>query len=266
MKNKVVVSLLKRIEIRQIACNSLSRIRQQRIGLKSIYGVFFLILTVGCTQIDSFESSHISGLKSGEVRKILLMPVDVELYEVGISGIPKPKPTWTQQATHNLEATLDEAFEKRKIQMEFYGVGANPAYVYSPDHLQLVKLHEAVGRSILLHKNTRAFELPTKTDRFDWTLGYGVRILQKITDADYALFLLARDSKINDSRAGMMLATILLGGHGQRGRAQTILLSLVDLNSGDIVWFNLLVNPVEDLRNKKWVRVAVDKLLQGAPL
>jgi hypothetical protein len=41
--------------------------------------------------------------------------------------------------------------------------------------------------------------------------------------------------------------------------------SVVDLNTGDIVWFNRLISTTGDLRNQKEANKSVANLLKGLP-
>ncbi len=50
------------------------------------------------------------------------------------------------------------------------------------------------------------------------------------------------------------------------GGQQVGFASLVDLETGDIVWFNRLVSGVGDLRTAEPARAAVDDLLADFPL
>jgi len=61
-----------------------------------------------------------------------------------------------------------------------------------------------------------------------------------------------------------MTAAIL--GVGVPGGRQISFASLVDLDTGDIVWFNFLVSGTGDLRDPNSARDSVDSLLAGFPL
>jgi hypothetical protein len=131
---------------------------------------------------------------------------------------------------------------------------------------RLVKLHDAVGAAIILHKYVPAFQqLPTKEGKFDWSLGAGAKRLRDRTGADYALFVVLRDSYASPGRAaaivGAVLLHVIIPGGQQVGFA-----SLVDLATGDIVWFNRLIDPAGDLRQADPARWAVRNLLAGLPL
>ena len=94
--------------------------------------------------------------------------------------------------------------------------------------------------------NIRAHHLPTKRGKgLDWTLGEDAVALGRRTGYDYALFLYAEDSFASTGRIGApgarrcrLLHRLLrsqVGGGGQFAYA-----SLVDLRTGEVVWFNVV--------------------------
>jgi len=109
----------------------------------------------------------------------------------------------------------------------------------------LERLHSAVGNSIALHKYLGA-GLPTKRKQgLDWTLGEEAVSLGRKTGYQYALFLHAEDNIVSGGRVALQVLGIAgcfvgfcapnIGGGGQFAYA-----SLVDLRSGEVVWFNVL--------------------------
>jgi hypothetical protein len=127
----------------------------------------------------------------------------------------------------------------------------------------MVLLHDAVVTSIYTHHYT-PLRLETKWG-FEWTLGPGVAALRETTGADYALFTLVRDTYTTAGRAAMMAFGAVLGV-ALSGGVQVGFTSLVDLRSGDFLWFNLLVDSTGDLRDEGGVRETVRDLLDEIPL
>ncbi len=101
----------------------------------------------------------------------------------------------------------------------------------------LLQLSTVVARSISQHYLVPFQSLPAKT-KFEWTLGDTVIPLQKTFDADYALFSFFRDNFSSGGRIIMSTATALFFGYAPPAGRQTAYIYLVDLHSGDIVWFN----------------------------
>jgi hypothetical protein len=100
---------------------------------------------------------------------------------------------------------------------------------------------------VLLHQYLPQFALPSKDGKFDWSLGPSVAAVSRAHDADYALFLFVRDSYATAGRVAVIVVGALLGV-GVQGGTQVGFASVVDLRTGDIVWFNRLLRPQGDLR------------------
>jgi len=185
-------------------------------------------------------------------KKILLVDPDVELSELTFGGVSEPHADWTAAAKGLIKADIAALLTKK-------GIETSPVdNITDPHEVQLVKLHGAVGLSML---QNMMINLPTKKNNFDWTLGPGVGSLRAHYDGDYALFVYVRDAYSSGSRMAM---SILLGA--PTGAMQTGFASLVDLRTGRIVWFNRLISATGNLKTDKGAAASVDNLLNGLPL
>jgi hypothetical protein len=216
-----------------------------------------------CAQTKAFVQSKDFERPSETVR-VLLMPPDVELYELTTAGMLEPKADWTESAKTNVAYAFESILQERQANLLFYDSAAGKL-AFDDAHLQAIKLHSAVGNSILLHKYLPQMALPTKKETFDWTLGEAATALRDTYDADYALFIHFRESFSSAGRATLIIVGALLGV-GVRGGSQVGFASLVDLRSGDIVWFNRLASGTGDLRKADLARGASEKLLTEFPL
>jgi hypothetical protein len=192
------------------------------------------------------------------------MPPDIELSELTAGGLLEANAAWTAAGRSNVDAALDGFLAQTGTKVVRYRA-SDPDITYNDSHVQIVKLHEAVGQSILAHKYVPALALPTKKDRFDWTLGPGVAVLRDAYGADYALFIFFRDSFASGGRVAVIFVGALLGVSIQGG-VQTGFASLVDLRTGDVVWFNRMASGTGDLREPDAARSATDSLLKDVPL
>lgn len=195
---------------------------------------------------------------------VLLMTPDIQLSELTTAGLEEPNAAWTARALSNVTQALDDRMRSSHDSMIGYKAPVgDPARAHT--ELQIIKLHRAVGISIVQHKYFQPLLLPTKTDVFDWGLGPDVQELRDDYQADYALFIYLRDSYASPGRAAMIVAMAVLGV-GLQGGTQSGFASLVDLSSGEVVWFNRLLSTTGDLRTPAPARQAVDVLLTGFPL
>jgi len=233
---------------------------------KRVFFLLFLVLSLlllsGCGQTKNVKvvETLIAGQAAGPV-KIVLMPVDVELSILTASGLVEPQAEWTSNAVDFLHQAFGAKVSEHGYQLVPY-----EAQTTSPesDLVQLEKLHETVGFSVLYY-SMGPRSLPTKVDQFDWSLGEKCQLLKAQTGADYALFSYVRDSYSSGGRIVMQVGLAILG-IGVPGGIQVGFASLVDLNTGKIVWFNRMVDGTGDMREQDTANVSVALLMDNFPL
>jgi hypothetical protein len=189
--------------------------------------------------------------------KLLVVPADMELFSMSAGGVVEPRQDWTEAAQKHFS---------RALGLQRARLGANTSELSAEqldEFAQLAVLHRAVADAIAIH-HQGALKLPTKADRLDWSLGDAVRPLKERTGADYALFTWIRDSYASNERKAAMLGMALLGAISFGGE-QVGYASLVDLETGRVVWFNSLQRMWGDLRQPDAAVETVEVLLQGFP-
>ncbi len=223
--------------------------------------LIFSLALAGCEVASFYTKGKLE--RGNKTAHVLLMTPDVQLYEVAAGGLVEPNAEWTAIAEKHIVTTLKEQLAKRKSRLIIYHApkaDTGKARI----HTQLIKLHNAVGKTILKHK-FGSRKLPTKEDKFDWTLGPQARILGHEFGADYALFVYLHDTYTSPGRvAAMVLALprlVILPGGKQVGFA-----SLVDLETGDILWIRRLSRASGDLRTFSAAEESVKTLLKDFPL
>ena len=208
----------------------------------------------------------------GDYRLLVLRP-DVTVGSLTTGGMVEPRADWTEQARANIVAALraQQATRGGKVHIierrsELPGVGEQ-------ELADVERLNFAVAQSIVLHKYLGDY-LPTKRGKgLDWTLGAdAVRLGQK-TGYDYALFLHAEDQVASTGRIAMGvigLAGCFVGfcAPNVGGATQLSYASLVDLHTGEVVWFNVVRAGSEipgikfgDLRTPEGSAQMVERLL-----
>ena len=204
---------------------------------------------------------------SGDYNLIVMRP-DVQVGSVKTGGMVEPRADWTETARENLIVALREQQAARggdvtilesRDGLEAQGVSAETI-------ASLERLHNAVGNSIALHKYYRQ-NLPTKRGMgLDWTLGEEAVAFGEATGHDYALFLYASDSFASTGRVllnvvGVAGCFIGFCAPGVGGGQQLAYASLVDLETGEVVWFNLLQSQQGDIRTPEGAAKMVERLL-----
>ena len=188
---------------------------------------------------------------------LVLMQPDIELFLISAGGVHEPKADWTALALQHVQAGIEKKTQE-------LGLGARLFSEEDADELAEVNnLHGAVARSISFH-HLGHFALPTKEGKLDWSLAEAVAPLREKTQSDYALFIWMRDSYASGERVAAMIALAILGV-GVPGGMQIGYASLVDLRSGQIVWFNQLTRLSGDLRKAKTAEETISALLANFP-
>jgi hypothetical protein len=200
--------------------------------------------------------------KAGEEPKVVVMPLDVELSELTAGGVQEPHAEWTEAALKNMHAALEDQAQQYKVRLfDYQGQRGTPED--QATCLDLVKLHRAVGNTVLLNHYNPMFQLPSKGAKFDWSLGPEAAAIARTQRADYALFIYVRDSYASSGRVAVMVVAAMFGAVAPGG-TQVGFASLVDLKSGDIVWFNRLARAEGDLRTPKAAAETVKVLISDA--
>ncbi len=209
---------------------------------------------------------------SGEYKLLVLRP-DVTVGSLTTGGMVEPRADWTEQA----RATIVQALRAQQA-----GRGGNITIVEHRNALPGVgeqeladveRLNLAVDQSIVLHKYLGDY-LPTKRGKgLDWTLGADAVKLGQKTGYDYALFLHAEDQVASGGRIALGvlgLAGCFIGfcAPNVGGQQQLDYASLVDLKTGEVVWFNMVSAGSEipgvkfgDLRTPEGAAQMVERLL-----
>ena len=214
--------------------------RQSAIALALALGAVTLS---GCVQSRQYADIQFTP-PQGDFRLLVMRP-DVVVNSVTMGGLPEPRADWTEAARQYVAAALRSQQAERGGKVQVLAHRNELRGVSEDEVADLERLHSAVGNSIALHKYLGAY-LPTKRRRgLDYTLGEDAVALGRKTGYDYALFLHAEDNIVSSGRVALQVLGIAgcfvgfcapnIGGGGQFAYA-----SLVDLRSGEVVWFNVL--------------------------
>lgn len=229
------------------------------------------VSAAGCVQTRQFADLQFAP-PQGDY-KLLVMRPDVTVGSVTTGGMVEPRADWTEQARANLIAALKSQQAERGGKVLVLERRNQLSGVDEDTVAELERLHSAVGNSIALHKYLGA-DLPTKRRKgLDWTLGEQAVELGRKTGYDYALFLYAEDSFASTGRVALQVLGVAgcfigfcapnIGGGGQFAYA-----SLVDLRTGEVVWFNVLQTGTQiagvnlgDIRTPQGSAQMVERLL-----
>lgn len=226
-----------------------------------------------CVQTRQFADVQFTP-PTGDYKLLVLRP-DVSVGALTTGGMVEPRADWTEQARTNIIAALrsQQALRGGQVTIIERRNQLNASGVDEQELAEMERLNAAVDQSIVIHKYMGDY-LPTKRGKgLDWSLGNVATSLGQKTGYDYALFLHAEDQVASTGRIALGVLGIAgcfvgfcapnIGGATQLNYA-----SLVDLKTGDVVWFNVVRAGSEipgikfgDLRTPEGATQAVDRLL-----
>jgi hypothetical protein len=208
-------------------------------GLALVVG----LLVSGCVETRQYADMQFTP-PQGDYKLLVLRP-DISVGLITPGGMVEPRADWTEQARSSVTEALRAQQAARGAKTLFIERRTELPGVTAEEIAEVERINLAVAQSIVLHKYLGQY-LPTKRDKgLDWTLGQdAVRIGQK-AGYDYALFLHAEDQVASTGR----IALGILGAAGCfvgfcapniGGATQLNYASLVDLKTGQVVWFNVV--------------------------
>lgn len=231
--------------------------------------LFLLITLVGCNTGNTRQKIHYSVSESNIVRpneKILFLPVDVTVHQVSAGGMSEEVPEWTDMAVSNVSAAITDST-----------LGSINLHEYSIEQLEdnqklsieeHIALYDAVAGSAYLHTGQLSGEnrWQHKSDRFDYTVGPGLKFLKEYTDADSVLMVIGEDYETTAGRKFVWLAFAALFGVGIPLGYSCLTAGLVDIETGNIRWLDYAVNQSSiNLRDRTDARKLVVDLFKNFP-
>lgn len=200
---------------------------------------------------------------AGKPVKIIVLYPDVEVGSIGIGGVEEANADWTATARAALASQIEAQQRAAGNEVIFLARQEGEQARVVADYEALFRI---VAQEAATHQMMHGNALPTKRDRFEWTLGPGAAQLGAIGGGDYALFVKTRDSFGTGGRKAFRLLTgglarALVQGSGvHRSYA-----ALIDLRSGDIVWLNADPAAGGDPRTVAGATKRVAQLFNGFP-
>jgi hypothetical protein len=220
-------------------------------------------LAGACTTSNTRVATTLPTPVPAGARVVVVQP-DVKLSIVSAIGVPERRADWSDAGERHVLAAVSALMASK---------GLNAAVV-DPDAEgvsrragQILRLHERVAGSIILHHLSGLAPLPSMRDRFDYSLGNGVQELAGSGDAGYALFVRGEGCFSTGGRIAMVILASAVTGVAMPTCTQQLMVSLVRTDTGQVVWFNYAVaGPSDDMREEAGARTLVDAAMKSAPL
>jgi hypothetical protein len=224
----------------------------------------------GCVQTRQFADVQFTP-PQGDYRLLVMRP-DVTVNSLTTGGMAQPRADWSEQARSNIIDALRTQQAGRGGRLLILARRNELPNISADEVADMERLNYAVAQSIALHKYSGA-ALPTKRGKgLEYTLGEDAVSLGRRTGYDFALFVHAEDNIASTGRTALQVlgvAGCFIGFCAPSGGSnQFAYASLVDLRTGEVVWFNVLQTGSQlpgvkfgDIRNPQGAAQMVERLL-----
>ncbi len=203
---------------------------------------------------------------SRPLQRVVLLPVDVDVYELSAGGVKEQVPEWSDTAAENVRSAVlvsrdasGECCVSRTVDTSTLTQEERETV---EEHLALFNLVASNALWTSLAQNT-AWHF--KADHFDYTLGDGLAFLKTKYDLDAGLIIIGEDVVSTGGRKATAVVGAMFGVVVPTG--QSVLIGgLVDFASGDLLWLNHSTSTgATDLRDPQSCRAFARELMQGYP-
>lgn len=200
------------------------------------------------------------------LQQVVLLPVDVDVYEMSAGGVKEEVPEWSDSAEDNVRSAM---LVSKDAQGDCCVSRVVDSSSLTPEEQEIVEEHLALFNTVTA--NALWAELPTntawhfKSEHFDYTLGHGLAFLKTKYDIDAGLIIVGEDVVSTAGRKTTAAVGAIFGVYVPLGHS-ILIGGLVDFETGDLLWMNHTVSTGNaDLRDQESCLELAHKLMDGYP-
>lgn len=186
-----------------------------------------------CSTLPGYRGGATDRLEG--LRRIVVLPPEVQIYEVSAGGVPERVKAWGEQAATAVLASLKETLARDGLEL------IDPPPPDAADR-ELIDRHVAmfrrVGEAIAFVQDSHDAVWEARRGSLEFTLGDGLAPLASRLDADGFLFADGVDFiSTGGRRAIFVLSTLAFGLPVVPLGTSYLQAGVVDARSGEILWF-----------------------------
>lgn len=195
-------------------------------------------------------------------RKVIVLPVEVEVAELTAGGITEVVPKWSESAKEHVTNALANFIRDNSDLEVVRSVPLTKSQKkIVEEHVALYKQVAFAAQQTTSPINAKAWK--HKLSKFDYTLGSGLKFLAD-SGADTAVVVYGEDYISSGGRQALFLAAAVAGVSIQLGHT-FLHIGVVDLKTGNLLWTNYLFNTTSDMRVADDDTALVKKILKPYP-
>jgi hypothetical protein len=225
-------------------------------------------LLAGCAAGPTARVHHTIQQDPGSrpLQQVVLMPVDVDVYEMSTGGIKEEVPEWSDTAEDNIRGAL---LVSRNPEGRCCVTREVDSAALTGEERDILEEHLALFNAVAL--NAMWANLPAnpawhfKAQLFDYTLGDGLAFLKTNYGIDAGLIIIGEDVVSTAGRKTTAVVGAMFGVYVPLGHS-TLVGGLVDFETGDLLWLNHTVSGGDaDLRQPDSALELARELMAGYP-
>jgi hypothetical protein len=165
--------------------------------------------------------------------KVVLLPVDFDVYELSAGGGREIVKDWTEAARANLSSAATVVLGERA------GMQLVPMPELTAQENQALREHLGVVK-LIVYQGGMLNDGPwiRRRAEFDRSFGAGLAFLHDKSGADYAVLIDGAQSKQSGGSVFAQVAMAALGVVMMPGSGTYVRMTLLDLEAGQVKWFN----------------------------
>jgi hypothetical protein len=254
----------------RLAVKSVKRDRDMRRDCHAgaVWLLLMALTVAGCTTGPTAKVHHSlqRDAAARPLEQVVLLPVDVDVYEMSAGGVKEQVPEWSRSAEDNIRAAMLVSKDPRGKCCVTREVDTS---ALTAEEREIIKEHLALFN--LVANNAMWATLPAnsawhfKAEHFDYTLGNQLRFLKTRYGIDAGLVIVGEDVVSSAGRKATAVVGAVFGVMVPLGHS-VLLGGLVDFDTGDLLWLNYKVaGGGTDLRDPGSCLALARELMQGYP-
>jgi hypothetical protein len=199
-----------------------------------------VVIVAGCTAGPSARVHYTLKQDPGSrpLQQIVLLPVDVDVYELSAGGVREEVPEWSSTAETNVRNALLVSKQAGGNCCVTRQVDSSSL---TADEREILEEHLALFNAVMT--NALWATLPYnsawhfKAEHFDYTLGDGLGFLKAKYGVDAGLIIIGEDVVSSSGRVTTAVLGAMMGVAVPLGHS-ILMGGLVDFSTGDLLWMN----------------------------
>ena len=220
----------------------------------------------GCAVVPvTYKTHERTAVAAPAIKRLFLLPVDIEVAEISAGGLRAKRQEWTQQALTGITAELGQHLPGLQVSTP---ADLPPDAALADEVGQVQALFRRITINQLMSLQPH-LALPEATTRaFDLGVGPLAQLCPKL-GADAVLIVFIRDSYSSAGRKTVLAVTVLaaaaVGVALTPAAAPTISSAALIHEDGTLLWYNAHPHSLGDLREASGIKTFVERTLQGWP-